>query len=67
MTGDSAALWLVITCTATGTGIVLWLLKLLIDAASDRHATEQQPAPAARVPAAPLWPATPAPAARAAA
>lgn len=59
MTGDSTALWLVITSTATGTGLVLWLLKLLIDAASD-HATAEKPdTPAA--PAPPLWPATPAP------
>ncbi|MBE4790967.1 hypothetical protein [Streptomyces caniscabiei] len=62
MTGDGLALWLLITCTATGTGIVLWLLKLLIDAASDyAPATEHQPEPAPPVPARPIWPALPTP------
>ncbi|MBP5922133.1 MULTISPECIES: hypothetical protein [Streptomyces] len=54
------ALWLVITGSALGTGIVLWLLKLLIDADSD-HAPEQSPAPAEPVPARPIWPVLPAP------
>ncbi|WP_371579419.1 hypothetical protein [Streptomyces sp. NBC_01314] len=57
MTGNGPALWLVITSTATGTGLVLWLLKLLIDAASD----EPSRAPAAPVPAPPLWQPFPAP------
>jgi hypothetical protein len=55
------ALWLVITGSALGTGIVLWLLKLLIDAASDT-VTEQQPdAPAVPDTAPPIWPPFPAP------
>lgn len=31
MTGNGPALWLLVTSTAIGTGLVLWLLKLLID------------------------------------
>ncbi|MBE1599007.1 hypothetical protein [Streptomyces stelliscabiei] len=59
---DGLALWLVITGSALGTGVVLWLLKLLIDATSDTApTTKRPPKPAAPVPAEPLWPATPAP------
>lgn len=62
MTADGLALWLVITSTAVGTGIVLWLLKLLIDAVSDAApATEPKPEPPPPVPARPIWPAFPAP------
>ncbi|MDX3162385.1 hypothetical protein PV516_01040 [Streptomyces scabiei] len=51
MTGDGLALWLVITGSALGTGVILWLLKLLIDATSDT----------APVTARPIWPPFPAP------
>ncbi|MDX3507417.1 hypothetical protein PV755_00520 [Streptomyces caniscabiei] len=62
MTGNGPALWLLITGTATGTGLVLWLLKLLIDATSDAGpATEHKPEPAPPVPARPIWPAIPTP------
>ncbi|QTU64267.1 hypothetical protein [Streptomyces scabiei] len=55
------ALWLVITGSALGTGVILWLLKLLIDAASDT-VTEQPPtAPAAPDRARPIEPPFPAP------
>jgi hypothetical protein len=61
-TGDPLALWLVITSTALGTGVLLWLLKLLIDTVSDADQAAEQPRqPAAPVPAAPLWPPFPAP------
>lgn len=61
VTGDGLALWLVITSTAVGTGIVLWLLKLLIDVASDAvPATKPKPKPTP-VPARPVWSAFPVP------
>lgn len=60
VTGNGPALWLVISGSAIGTGLILWLLKLLIDASCDAApATEPKPAPP--VPAAPIWPPFPAP------
>jgi hypothetical protein len=61
VTGDGLALWLVITGSALGTGIVLWLLKLLIDATSDTAEPEPAPKPATPAPDRPIWPAFPAP------
>ncbi|MFM9595703.1 hypothetical protein ACKI1J_24415 [Streptomyces scabiei] len=59
MTGNGLALWLVIASTASGTGLILWLLKLLIDASCDT--AEPAPKPAPPVEAAPIWPPFPAP------
>lgn len=42
MTGNGPALWLLVTSTAIGTGLVLWLLKLLIDEATS--AIDAEPA-----------------------
>ncbi|MDX2552637.1 MULTISPECIES: hypothetical protein [Streptomyces] len=61
MTGDGLALWLVITGSALGTGAILWLLKLLIDAACDTAPAEPAPEPDAPVQARPIWPPFPAP------
>ncbi|WP_059081646.1 hypothetical protein [Streptomyces scabiei] len=60
MTGNGLALWLVIASTASGTGLILWLLKLLIDA-SCAAAPATKPKPAPPVKAAPIWPPFPAP------
>jgi hypothetical protein len=55
------ALWLVITGSALGTGVILWLLKLLIDAACDAAPAEPEPKPTAPATARPIWPPFPAP------
>jgi hypothetical protein len=61
VTGDGLALWLVITGSALGTGVILWLLKLLIDVTSDTAPAEPAPKPAAPDTAPPIWPPFPAP------
>lgn len=60
MTGNGLALWLVIPGSAISTGLILWLLKLLIDASCDT-APATKPKPAPPVEAAPIWPPFPAP------
>lgn len=61
VTGNGLALWLVIPGSAISTGLILWLLKLLIDASCDTAEPEPAPKPAPPVPARPVWPAFPAP------
>jgi hypothetical protein len=46
VTGDGLALWLVITGSAVGTGLVLWLLKLLVD--HDSSSADNAPADTAQ-------------------
>ncbi|MEI5522484.1 hypothetical protein WB388_17935 [Streptomyces brasiliscabiei] len=60
MTGNGLALWLVIPGSAISTGLILWLLKLLIDASCDT-APAAKPKPAPPVEAVPVWPPFPAP------